>query len=172
MQEILVETRINWCIEFSEVCILQFDSIYGLVLFTHFTCSKGVLKAIISHLTRMQTTHRYTVHADLLMLIIYRTVCLYVWMLCRAGWLLSGCSLTTVRPRCSGAHRHVASTRFLIVPFVSEAQMWILYLLCMIFWSCWIPGARTFLQLSKLYSARRSEHISPLFCELHWLRVP
>jgi len=57
----------------------------------------------------MQTTRKYTVHADLLMLIVCRTVCLYVWMMCRAGWLLTGCFSTTVRLRCSGAHRHAAS---------------------------------------------------------------
>lgn len=124
--------------------------------FVHIMCSSSVLKAIISHLACMQTTCRYTVPADLLMLIVCRTVCLYAWMPCRAGWLLTGCSLTTARPRrCSGAHRHVASTTSLIVPFVLEAQRWILYLLCATFWSCWIPGspwARTSLQSSKQVS--------------------
>ena len=95
-------------------------------------------KAITLHLKRMQTTCRYTVHADLLTFTVCMTACLCVWMTCRAGWLLTNCSLTTLRLRCSGAYRHLASTKSQVVPFVLEEQLCNLYPPCETVGSCWV----------------------------------
>ena len=185
----------------------------------------------------MQTTRRYTVHADLLMLIVCRTVCLFVWMTCRAEWLLTGCSSTAVRLTCSGAHQHVACTRLTIIadvrigstamnPVSTVRDLRIMLdagvtmsahisavvkarfaalqqirsvrhliprhaLLTLIqalvvskvdYCNSVLAGVSD-TQLRRLqfvlnaavrlvFSARRSEHITPLLRELHWLRIP
>ena len=43
----------------------------------------------------MQTIYRYTANADLLMLSVCKSACLYVWTMWHVGWRPTGCSLIT-----------------------------------------------------------------------------
>ena len=96
-------------------------------------------EATISHHMRMQTICKYTTNADLLMLFASRTACLHVWMMWHAEWLLTGCSSITPSPKYSGAHQQAVSTRYQVVPFVSEAQPYNLHPLYATLGSCWMP---------------------------------